>query len=102
MKPTAAGNTDQAPSLSFISIAGMSSDHTDAATITPEANPNRAFCNRSGISLRMKNTNDDPSIVPNKGIINPNNIVVIAMQRYTLLKKKGTKEQNFLNIFLFN
>ena len=36
-KPTADGSTDQAPLACSISIAGMSSDHTDAATITPEA-----------------------------------------------------------------
>ena len=37
--PTAAGTTDHLPLSASISIAGMSKDHTEAATITPAANP---------------------------------------------------------------
>ena len=62
-KPTAAG-TIFSPAISML---GISSDHTLAATITPLAKPNRVFCNRSGISLRIKNTNAEPSIVPASG-----------------------------------
>ena len=54
-----------------ISIAGISSDHTDAATITPEAKPNSDFCNRTDISPRIKNTKAEPSIVPSNGIRRP-------------------------------
>ena len=51
-----------------ISIAGMMSDHMEAATITPEAKPRRDFCKRGDISSFMKNTNAAPSVVPRKGI----------------------------------
>ena len=77
-KPAAAGNTDQKASPPWeglgevpISIAGMSSDHTDAATITPEANPSNDFCKRGDISSRMRKTNAAPSIVPNRGMSSP-------------------------------
>lgn len=63
--------TDHAPLPCSISMAGMSSDQTDAATITPEANPNSDFCKRSDISPFIRKTNAAPSIVPNRGISNP-------------------------------
>lgn len=77
-KPTAAGITDCQPSPAVpISMAGMSSDHTEAATMTPEAKPSSAFCTRSGISPFMKKTNAEPSIVPNNGMSKPMMIVVV-------------------------
>ena len=79
-KPTAAGNTAHLPLSIPMSIAGISSDHTDAATITPDAKPNNDFCNRSEISFFIKNTKAEPSIVPSSGISNPIiNIVVITL-----------------------
>lgn len=63
--------TAHVPLSASASMAGMSSDQTLAATITPEANPNRAFCRRTGISFFIRKTNPDPNIVPNKGISNP-------------------------------
>ena len=88
-KPTAAGSTDHALaslsiincplSIEAISMAGISSDHTDAATITPEAKPNNVFCSRADISSFMKNTKAEPSIVPSSGISSPIiNVVVIG------------------------
>ena len=53
----------------LISIDGMRRDHTEAATITPDANPSRAFWTGAGISFLMKNTNADPRAVPRNGII---------------------------------
>ena len=77
--PTAAGMTDHRPLSAPISIAGISSDHTDAATITPEAKPSNDFCSRGDISPRMKKTNAAPSIVPKRGIKSPIiNVVIIA------------------------
>lgn len=67
----AAGHTAQLPLSARISMAGMSSDHTEAATITPEAKPNNDFCNFGDISFFMKKTKAAPSIVPNKGINKP-------------------------------
>ncbi len=49
----------------------MSSDQTEAATITPEANPKRAFCRRAGMSCFMKKTNGEPSMVPKSGMRRP-------------------------------
>jgi hypothetical protein len=46
----------------------MISDQTEAATITPEANPSRTFCTSAGISRFMKNTKADPRAVPRNGI----------------------------------
>ena len=50
------------------SIPGMSSDQTEAATMTPDAKPIRIFCSRSGIAFFIKKTNADPSAVPRNGI----------------------------------
>ena len=57
-------------------MEGISSDHTEAATITPEAKPNSDFCKRGDMSFFMKKTNAAPSIVPNKGI---NKLTVIPI-----------------------
>lgn len=57
-------------------MAGMSSDQTDAATITPEAKPNSDFCNFGDMSFFMKKTKAALSMVPNKGINKP---IVIPM-----------------------
>ena len=74
----AAGITAHLPLSTPISIAGISSDHTDAATITPDAKPNNAFCKLTDISSFMKNTKAEPSIVPNSGISSPMvNVVII-------------------------
>ena len=55
----------------------MSNDHTDDATITPDAKPNNVFCNRADISSFIMNTKAEPSIVPNSGIRSPMIIVVV-------------------------
>ena len=75
--PTAAGSTDHFPLSAPMSIAGISSDHTDAATITPEAKPSKDFCNLADISFFIKNTKAEPSIVPSSGISSPMISVVI-------------------------
>ena len=49
----------------------MSSDHTEAATITPEAKPRSDFCNRCDISSFIIKTNADPAIVPTSGSSKP-------------------------------
>ena len=70
-RPIVGGTTAVAPSP--ISMAGIISDHTDAATITPEANPRSTFCSITGISRFIKNTNAEPRAVPRNGIINAAN-----------------------------
>ena len=42
-KPTAAGSQAMPPEASAISMDGISSDHTEAAIITPDAKPSSAF-----------------------------------------------------------
>lgn len=81
--PKAAGITVRKPSPAVISMLGMRSDHTAAATITPEANPNRMRCNVADMASRIRNTKADPNRVPAKGIIsesvNPS-IIVFSMK----------------------
>ena len=89
--PTAAGSTDHRPLSAAISIEGISSDHTDAATITPDAKPSNVFCNRTDISPFMKNTKAEPSIVPSSGINSPIiNVVVIILVICSLIVMKFT------------
>ena len=42
---------------------GINNDHTDAATITPEAKPNNDFCKRGDISSFIRKTNAAPTPV---------------------------------------
>ena len=69
--PNAAGTTAHALPDVSISIAGMSNDQTEAATITPEAKPSSAFCSLTDISPFIIKTKADPSMVPSKGMSNP-------------------------------
>jgi len=47
---------------------GIIKDHTEAATITPDANPSNIFWSIAGISCFIKNTKAEPRAVPRKGI----------------------------------
>ena len=94
--PTAAGITDHRPLSATISIEGISSDHTDAATITPDAKPNNVFCSRTDISSFMKSTNAEPSIVPSSGISNPM-ISVVMLQRYNIFVRNCLLSRYFMN-----
>ena len=50
-------------------MAGISRDHTDAATITPAANPDRIFWTFAFmLSFLKKKTMAAPSVVPRNGI----------------------------------
>ena len=66
----------------------MSSDHTEAATITPEAKPNSDFRKRGDMSFFIKKTNEAPNIVPNNGINNP---TVIPMTIYLFAKVQKSR-----------
>lgn len=78
-KPTAAGMTDHLSIWLHIFMLGIRSDHTEAATITPEAKPSRAFCSSGGMSFFMKNTKPEPNIVPVRGMRSPKIIPSIAV-----------------------
>ena len=72
------------------SIPGIRSDHTEAATITPEAKPSRIFCSKLGISFFIKKTKADPRAVPRKGMSKAVRvpfitIVSTTLQSYTIL-----------------
>lgn len=70
--PTDAGNHEaECPCSPAMSIEGIRSDHTDAATITPEAKPSNSFCKRGEISSFNKKTIAAPEKVPKNGINNP-------------------------------
>ena len=62
-----AGNMRVSPSVPLISIDGINNDQTDAATMTPEANPNNIFCTSAGICRFSRNTQAAPNAVPAKG-----------------------------------
>jgi hypothetical protein len=91
----AAGSTAHLPSASHISIAGMSSDHTDAATITPDAKPSSDFCRRTDISLRIKKTKAEPSMVPSSGISSPMVKVVLIGGKVTKSRAKCKRKSYF-------
>jgi hypothetical protein len=78
-KPTAAGST-RSPAMS---IDGISSDHTLAATITPLAKPNSVFCILSVISFFMKKMKAEPSIVPSSGSCIPMIMAFITLLFHT-------------------
>ena len=60
------------------SIDGINKDHTDAAIITPAANPKSIFSNFGAIRFFKKNTIAEPSDVPRKGIANIMNLDIKA------------------------
>ena len=71
IKPIVAGKKLSLPILSDKLIAGINKDHIEAAIITPEAKPNKYFSNLLLILFFKKNTNEEPNVVPIKGIIIP-------------------------------
>ena len=85
-KPAAAGSHSIPPCAAVSSIAGMSSDQTDAAIITPEAKPSRAFCRAGFISPLRKNAIAAPSVVPAKGISRPSAVVWVNVILFSLLR----------------
>ena len=70
-KPPTAGSHSLWPSSRAMSIAGIKSDHTEAAIIMPDAKPISAFCVLSPSSRRMKNTIAAPNVVPISGRVSP-------------------------------
>jgi hypothetical protein len=66
--PTAAGIQLSLPISADRSSAGIISDHTAAATITPAAKPIKALCRRAEVLSLVKSTVAAPNTVPTKGI----------------------------------
>jgi hypothetical protein len=69
--PTNAGRNASLPNPSDCSIDGTRRLHTDAATMTPEANPVSARSTCRPILFFIRKTQADPRDVPRKGTINP-------------------------------
>ena len=63
IKPPAAGIQPICPLASASSIAGMRRDHTDAAIMTPAANPKKTLCIFSCMSFFKKKTVAAPRAV---------------------------------------
>ena len=70
-KPTNAGKNASFPIHATCSMAGISRLQTEAATITPAANPIRTRCTASLNCLRIKKTQAAPKDVPRNGIRTP-------------------------------
>ena len=66
--PINAGKNENFPICDDCSIAGIIRLQIDAATITPAANPVKAFCTFTFNSPFINNTQDAPNDVPKKGI----------------------------------
>lgn len=66
--PTVAGTNDNFPILPDCSIAGISKLQTEAAVITPAANPVSALCSRELSAFLIKSTQAEPNVVPKNGI----------------------------------
>ena len=67
------GKTQIAPTL-----------QTDAATITPAANPARERCTKSPKDFFIKNTQPAPNVVPKNGIKIPRK-VSISLTAFTII-----------------
>ena len=63
---------------SSISIAGINSDHTLAAIITPDANPNKNLSNSFFMFFFIKKTSAEPRVVPINGRSKPTDIFIIS------------------------
>ena len=70
-KPTAAGRNASFPMDEDMSMAGIRSDQTEAATITPDAKPRSVFCTFSFSASLRRNTQAAPAVVPMNGINSP-------------------------------
>ena len=78
IKPIVAGSQDNFAKLSDCSIAGRSNDQIEAATITPAENPINNFVILLFMEFFIKNTINEPKVVPTKGIKMPNTISKIT------------------------
>lgn len=76
-KPMSAGTKFHLPQLSAPSMDGMMSDHTDAATMIPDAKPRNSVFTLSDISLLKNQTIALPAVVARKMTKNPKIIIAV-------------------------
>lgn len=74
-KPNGCRQKCQTPIASHIFIDGIKSDQTDAATITPDANPKSVFWMIGFNSFFKKKTQAAPAVVPTNGIKTPSSVL---------------------------
>ena len=72
-------NESQLAICPLMSMDGIKRDQTEAATITPDANPRNAFWTLGFNAFFRKNTQAAPAVVPIKGIMIPANILLISI-----------------------
>ena len=87
--PVTAGTHAKFPISEDSSIAGISNDHTEAATITPEAKPKSVLCALCELRSFRKSTTLAPISVPKNGNTSSGRISIIVII-YTLYNRKYT------------
>ena len=93
------GTTAYGPSP--MSMAGIINDQTEAATITPEANPSRIFCVNAGMSRFIRNTKAAPKVVPRNGIRSVAKTGFMILFSLRGLSMQKYKVLNTLSIMIF-
>ena len=83
--PVTAGRNARRPRSAERFMDGIRSDHTDAATMTPDAKPRRPFSTFCRIPFLIKYTHAAPSVVPANGIRIPRIIFPIFSIVFYLL-----------------
>ena len=63
----------------YCSIAGINKDQILAATMTPEAIPEKHLDKSSFFLFLIKYTMAEPKVVPKKGISNPNHMIITTV-----------------------
>ena len=102
INPIAAGSHSIFPCSFAISIDGIINDHTDAAIITPDANPNNNFSTFRLNLFFIKNTIADPKVVPKNGIANPIVKSILSLLSYNLTKYSRCVNMNHISCLYCN
>ena len=103
-KPMAAGSQAVTPCCSAMSMAGIISDQTEAAIITPEAKPSSSRCRPGFTPPFRKNTKQEPNAVPRNGISMPMAVLSVS---FTVLASFSTglyhrrPKREYRGIFIF-
>ena len=96
--PTAAGIKANLPRFEELCIAGIISDQTEAASITPDANPKRNFWSFWFISFFNRKTQAEPKVVPSSGINRPIIIFIILIYHNVNTEGQEKLRKTFLYI----
>lgn len=87
-KPMTAGRKLNEPYVSSApSMDGMSSDQTDAATMTPEAKPKNSVLSLPESSPLKMNTSAAPAVVAMKMIQKPSTVIAVVVKSALLSRR---------------